>query len=89
MKRPVQSYINNLRKDEIDLLFGEGSQVVVNFIKYSTNNKCFTIDCKLLTTNPELCVESYPVGLDHLVLESWKYMGIKKNINITHSIDVI
>jgi hypothetical protein len=72
----------------METLFGEGSQVVINFIKYSTNNKCFTIDCKLLTTDPELCEDFFPDGLILLVMESWKYTGLRENINISHSIDV-
>jgi hypothetical protein len=88
MKKAFEFFINNVLKDELELLFGSGSVIVVNFIRYSTNNKCFTIDCKLLTTDPELCIETFPVGLDHLVTESWKYMGHKQNINLTSTIDL-
>lgn len=88
MKKAFEFFINNVLKDELELLFGSGSVIIVNFIRYSTNNKCFTIDCKLLTSDPELCIETFPVGLDHLVLESWKYMGRKENINLTSSIDL-
>ena len=88
MKKVFEFFINNVLKDELELLFGPGSVIIVNFIRYSTNNKCFTIDCKLLTSDPELCIETFPVGLDHLVLESWKYMGKKENIYLTSSIDL-
>lgn len=88
MKEPFEFFINNVLKEEVELLFGEGSVIIVNFIKYSTNNKSFTIDCKLLTTDPQTCVETYPVGLDLLVTESWKYMGISENINLTSTIDL-
>jgi hypothetical protein len=88
MKKPLQFLVNNLSKDEIDLLFGEGSEIQINFIKYSTNNKCYTIDCKLLTTNPELCLETFPVGLDHLMIESWSWMGYDGKFNLTSTIDI-
>ena len=88
MKKAFEFFINNVLRDDLDLLFGIDSTIVVNFIRYSTNNKCFTVDCKLLTTDPEMCVETYPVGLESLVLESWKYMGYKENINLTSSIDL-
>jgi hypothetical protein len=88
MKKPFEFFINNVLKDDLELLFGEGSVIVVNFIRYSTNNKSFTVDCKLLTTDPELCVESFPVGMEHLVLESWSYMGYSENINLTSTIDL-
>jgi hypothetical protein len=88
MKEAFEFFLNIVLKDDLELLFGEGSVIVVNFIRYSTNNKCFTVDCKLLTADPELCMETYPVGLDLLVTESWKYMGIKENINLTSTIDL-
>jgi len=88
MKKCFEFCINNILRNEIDLLFGVDSVIVVNFIKYSTNNKSFTVDCKLLTTDPDTCIETYPVGLDLLVTESWKYMGYKENINLTSSIDL-
>lgn len=88
MKKAFEYFLNKLLKREIDLLFGEDSTIVVNYIKYSTNNKSLTIDCKLLTTNPEMCVETYPVGLESLVLESWGWMGYQENIVLTHTIDL-
>jgi hypothetical protein len=88
MKKCFEFFINHILRNEIDLLFGTDSVIVVNFIKYSTNNKSFTIDCKLLTTDPELCKESFPDGMNLLVMESWKYMGYKENINLTSTIDL-
>ncbi len=88
MKKTFEYFLNKHLKKEIDLLFGTDSIVVVNFIKYSTNNKSFTIDCKLLTTDPEKCIETYPVGMDLLVTESWRWMGISENINLTSTIDL-
>ncbi len=88
MKKAFEYFLNKLLKREIDLLFGEDSTIVVNYIKYSTNNKSLTIDCKLLTTDPEMCVETYPVGLESLVLESWGWMGYQENIVLTHTIDL-
>jgi len=88
MKEAFEFFLNIVLKDDLELLFGEGSEIVVNFIKYSTNNKSFTVDCKLLTTDPELCKETFPDGMSHLSYESWKYMGIKENINLTSTIDL-
>jgi hypothetical protein len=88
MKKAFEFFINTVLKNDLELLFGIDSVIVVNFIKYSTNNKCFTVDCKLLTTDPELCKDSFPDGLNHLVLESWKFMGYKEKINLTSSIDI-
>ena len=88
MKKSFESLINNLSKDELELLFGVGSKIIINSIKYSTNNKCFTIDCKLLTTNPELCIDTFPDGLNHLALESWEYVGYNEKINLLSTLDL-
>jgi hypothetical protein len=88
MKNTFEYCLNELSKKEINSLFGYGSTITINYIKYSTNNKTMTIDCKLLTTDPETCIETYPVGLELLISDSWKWMGIKEGITLTHSIDI-
>ena len=88
MKKAFEFFLNKLLKREIDLLFGVDSTIVVNYIKYSTNNKSLIIDCKLLTTDPQMCIETYPVGLESLVLESWNWVGYEEKIILTHSIDL-
>jgi hypothetical protein len=88
MKNTFEYCLNELCKNEINSLFGDGSNIKVNYIKYSTNNKTLNIDCKLLTTDPKECEDTYPLGLELLVSDSWKWMGIKENITLTHSIDI-
>ena len=58
------------------------------FEYFLKHNKSLTIDCKLLTTDPEMCIETYPLGLESLVMESWNWMGYQENITLTHSIDL-
>ena len=88
MKLTFEHCLNRLYKNEINSLFGEGSIIEVNYIKYSTNSKGLVIDCKLLTTDPKESEDTYPVGLELLVSSSWKWMGINENITLTHSIDL-
>jgi hypothetical protein len=47
------------------------------------------VDCKLFINSIELTEGVYPDGLNLLTEESWKFMGIKQNISIVSSIDVI
>ena len=81
MRLTFEYCLNHLYRKEINSLFGEGSIIEVNYIKYSTN-------AKGLTTNPQECIETYPVGLECLVSESWKWMGCNEKIALTHSIDL-
>ena len=89
MKRAFDILINKTHKKELIILFGEGSYVKINNVKYITNNKTFIVDCKLYTNDPETCVDTYPSGLDFIARECWKYMGFTQNISVLSSIDVI
>ena len=89
MKRAFDILINKTHKKELVILFGEGSYVKINNVKYITNNKTFIVDCKLYTNDPETCVDTYPSGLDFIARECWKYMGFTHNISVLSSIDVI
>ena len=37
----------------------------------------------------ELCEESYPYGLQYIIGEAWKYMGIDSDISIVTSLDIL
>jgi len=89
MKRVVEILINKTHKKELSILFGEGSHVKVNDVKYISNNKTYIIDCKLYTSDPETCADTYPSGLDFIARECWKYIGFTQNISVLSSIDVI
>jgi hypothetical protein len=89
MKKCLEVLLNKVFKKDLELLFGDGSRVTVNYVKYSTNNGTFIIDCKLFIQDIELSSEVYPDGLIMLAEESWKYMGFTQEISIVHSIDVL
>lgn len=76
-------------KSELELMFGEGSYVIINSCKYSTNNSSFVIDIKLMVSDIELTEEVYPDGLIILVEEAWKLMCIDTKITILTSIDIV
>ena len=88
MKKAFEILINNLKKDEKNLLFGENSKIVVNNLRYSTNSKKFFLDCKVLVKDPELLKEAYPDGLNYLIEKSWSMMGFEQQLDIISSFDV-
>ena len=83
MRKCFHILINKLFKKDLELLFGEGSHVVVNFVKYSTNHQSFLIDCTLHATDTNATSEVYPDGLLLLIEESWKYTGVETSISAT------
>jgi len=88
MKKCLEILLNKIFKSDLELLFGVGSYVTVNYIKYSTNAHNFVIDCKLFVSDIKLTEEVYPMGLELLIEESWKFVAIDSPITIVHSIDV-
>jgi hypothetical protein len=89
MKKYLEFYINYILRDESKYLFGEGSYIEINEMKFSTNNKTLIITCKLNTTDPELCKETFPSGLEVLINEGLDMSGINDSITLISSIDVI
>jgi len=98
MKRMLENLINKLQKEEIELMFGYGSKVVINSINYSTNRKEFVIHTTLFATfNNEDClneselslhIDMFPTGLNMLIRDSWKFMGIDTPIILVNKLEV-
>jgi len=80
---------NRLFRRDMSLLFGEGYKVQVNYVKYSTNKKTYIIDCSLMSKEPQLCLESYPYGLEIISKNSWSLLGRDNPIILSSTIDLI
>lgn len=90
MKKCLIVLLNMTFKKELELLYGKGSIVEVNDVKYCTNTKNFTIDCTLKVADINLFNESNIDGLKYLVEESWRFTGFEKdNLSLVATFDVI
>jgi hypothetical protein len=89
MRTALFVLLNHVLNNELKLLFGNDYVIDVISLKYSTNNKSYIIDCKLLTSDLELCNETYPEGLHFAIKESWQFMFMESPIVINTSIDLI
>lgn len=76
MKKYISELINRLYKNDLELLYGEGSYVVLNNIRYITNGHHYSIDCTLHLKDIELFKEIDSSGLDYIIKESWKFTGM-------------
>ncbi len=47
MKRLLETLINKVFIDDLELMYGKGSHIKINNVKYCTTNKHFLIDYKL------------------------------------------
>lgn len=88
MIKPFEVIINKGFRKQMDLLFGEGSKVEFTNINYVTNNKTLSIHVKLMVSDPEKCLDSYPAGLILLIEDSWKMFCVDTPIQIISSIDL-
>lgn len=92
MKKMMEYLVNKINKRDLEIFFGEGSEVKINSIVYSTNQKKFLIDSTLFATYKGIITEveddngnmvnldCYPTCLELLIQESWKYIGIDKEL---------
>lgn len=89
MKRMLEHLINVIQKEDLELMFGVGSKVVIESVTYSTNTKKIIVHSKVLATNIDDSIVVFPTGLNMLVNEGWKYMGYKEELTLVNSLDVL
>lgn len=76
-----------LRKD-LESLYGKDSYVHINSIRFCTNKRIYTIDCKLYVTDVDLFKESQMDGINYLIEEAWNLTGkIDEKIGIICGVD--
>lgn len=76
MKTCLFVLLNYVFYRDLELLYGKGTYVDVNSIRYSTNNQHYIIDCKLHVSDIDLYSEITENGLKMLIEECWKYVGL-------------
>lgn len=89
MKKCLFVLLNKIFLKDLEALYGKGSVVEINYIKYCTNNQRISVDCKVLITDIELFEEVGLSGLNYLIEESWKFTGYPSdNLTIISSYDL-
>lgn len=89
MKRMLEHLINVIQKEDMELMFGRGSKVVVETVTYSTNAKKYVVHAKVYATEIDESIDVFPTGLNMLINEGWKYTGLKDQIAMVNSLDVL
>lgn len=96
----LEHLINIIQKQDLESMFGVGSNVEIKSVNYSTNKKQFIIHSTLNATYTDIIKEVfdddinesmdfYPAGLNMLIQESWKYTGIETKITIINKLEII
>ena len=101
MKEMLEHLINIIQKNDLESMFGEGSKVKINSVIYSTNNKKFLIDSILHATYKDIILEIedddgkkhnldfYPMGVELLIQEGWKYIGLEQKLIFQNKLEII
>lgn len=90
MRNCLTILLNIVFKKDLEVLYGKGTMVEINDCKYCTTTKDFLIDCTLKVGSIELFQETQLDGLNYLIEESWKYIGLDKNkVSLISSVDII
>jgi hypothetical protein len=89
VKKILQNIVNTINLEEIELLFGKESKIVVNSILYSTNNKTYVIDVTIFVSDIENSVEAFPDSLDLFLQKSWEFILYGKKPIIISKMDIL
>ena len=88
MEKILQSLINKIDKEYLELLFGKGSRIKINKIIWLTQLKCHQITLTLYCTDLELTKDAYPDGIEYLIKEPWELLGIEGKYVVVSSLDL-
>jgi|TARA_R110000868_G_C10868949_1_gene762125 hypothetical protein len=87
-KNLLEKVINQSLKKDINLMFGEGSYISIDVLKYVGNKKNYLVHAKLYLTNIEDGMFLFPDGVNMLINLGWKVVGNKKPLIISSSVDI-
>jgi hypothetical protein len=88
MEKILERLVNHIERENIKLMFGEGSKIQIDSIGYSTNTKKFVIHTKVLATEIDDSIDVFPTGVNIIIEESWKLFAISGGIDIISSLDL-
>lgn len=91
MKKSLNVLFNKLLDEELETMFGKQYNIKINSFFYSTQKKSFVVDITLICKN---CKDDdielfYPTGLDYIVEECWKFIGVDKPLAVISSIEFV
>ena len=90
MKKYLEILLNVVHKKDLETLYGRGSIVEINNVRYCTTTKKINIDCKLKVSDIKLYEECGYDGINYLIEESYKFTGCKNiQLSLVTSLDLV
>jgi hypothetical protein len=84
----LQRVINHSLKNQLTLMYGEGSYISIDLLDYIRSKKSYLVHAKLYLTDVEDGMQLYPEGVHMLINLGWKVVGQGKPLMILPSVDV-
>ncbi len=84
----LQRVINHSLKNQLTLMYGEGSYISIDLLDYIRSKKSYLVHAKLYLTDVEDGMKLYPEGVHMLINLGWKVVGQGKPLMILPSVDV-
>ena len=84
----LQKVINHSLKNQLTLMFGEGSYISIDVLDYIRSKKCYLVHARLYITNIEEGMDLFPDGVNMLINLGCKVIGKGQPLLILPSIDV-
>ena len=87
-KQLLEKVINYSLKNQLTLMFGEGSYISIDVLDYIRSKKCYLVHARLYITNIEEGMDLFPDGVNMLINLGWKVIGKGQPLLILPSVDV-
>jgi hypothetical protein len=92
MERAIWLYLNKYYKEDLELLYGIGSYVEINYITECINKKIYIISSKLFVSDIKLYESAGEHGLNYLFEVAWGELCLDEykfllhiSFDLTHS----
>ena len=87
MRDDLEKLINSINDEDIPILFGEGSKIIIDDFSFSDYQKVYIVSIKLIGCSPEIAVDVFPDALELLFHDIWICLPTKYNYILTCSMN--
>lgn len=78
--------MNNVLKEQKDLLYGTDCEIVVDRVEWIRSKKCHMINLTIFATNVNESLDVHPDGINFLIDAGWPILGNKPKPIIVSSL---
>ena len=88
-KEILQLFLDTQFKTDMSNMFGKNSKILINNISYVNSKDSYLLNVTLYVTNLDDFEILYPTSLISLLKLAWSVVGLKKDIIVQSSFDLL